>query len=317
MTTKPVPAAFGAVVLGLVGASALIALERPAQETRKPSGQGVFPGETRALHGSAALLAASVLADSGIEHYRGSFENPGMFAPLISATLALVAGAEGAAAASPGAGAFRRSAYGLSIGIGATGLAFHIYNIFKRPGGWSWLNLFYGAPVGAPAALSACGIVGLGAERLARQSAPAPRFFGISAGRLLGAFSSLALAGTVAEVALLHFRGAFQNPFMWAPVTLPPVASVVMAKASLEPPSPKHPFTRAWLWATALLGFIGMGFHAYGVSRAMGGWRNWSQNVIDGPPLPAPPSFSALSIAALSALSLIEKEADDVPRKAA
>ena len=33
-------------------------------------------------------------------------------------------------------------------------------------------------------------------------------------------------------------------------------------------------------------------FHAYGVSRNMGGWRNWSQNVLNGPPLPAPPSFT-------------------------
>ncbi len=317
MTAKPVPATIGAIVLGLVGASALIALEALTQKPRRPKEQGAFPGETRALHGSAALLAASVLADSAMEHYRGSFENPGMFAPLISATLALVAGGEGAAVASPGARAFRRSAYGLSIGVGATGLAFHIYNVFKRPGGWSWLNLFYGAPVGAPAALSVCGIVGLGAERLADQSSPRPRFFGVSAGRLLSAFSSLALAGTVSEVALLHFRGAFQNPFMWAPVTLPPVASALMAKASIEPPSRKHNFTRAWLWVTTLLGFIGMGFHAYGVSRAMGGWRNWSQNLLDGPPLPAPPSFSALSATALTALSLIEKEADDISRKAA
>ena len=42
----------------------------------------------------------------------------------------------------------------------------------------------------------------------------------------------------------------------------------------------------------------------------MGGWRNWSQNVIDGPPLPAPPSFSALALAALSALILREREDD-------
>ena len=30
----------------------------------------------------AADAAGSVLADSLVEHYRGTFENPGMFAPL-------------------------------------------------------------------------------------------------------------------------------------------------------------------------------------------------------------------------------------------
>jgi hypothetical protein len=39
----------------------------------------------------------------------------------------------------------------------------------------------------------------------------------------------------------------------------------------------------------------------------MGGWRNWSQNILNGPPLPAPPAFTALAIAGLVALSLIEK----------
>jgi len=57
-----------------------------------------------------------------------------------------------------------------------------------------------------------------------------------------------------------------------------------------------------------LVGFAGVAMHAYGVSRAMGGFRNWSQNVIDGPPLPAPPSFTALALAGLAGLSLLERE---------
>ncbi len=310
MTTKPAPKFIGAFVLGLAGARAVraglaIKTNPQAGAQRPPS------AEVRGLYGSAALLAASVLADSALEHYRGSFENPGMYAPLLSASLAILAGSEGVVAASPRARGLRRNSFGLSAAIGALGLGFHLYNIFKRPGGLSWLNLFYGAPVGAPAALSVAGLTGLAAERLAAQADRAPRLLRLPAGRALAAFTSFTLAGTVAEVALLHFRGAFQNPFMFAPVTLPPVASGLMAKAALAPAREKHPFTRAWLWATAALGLIGAGLHAYGVSRAMGGWRNWSQNLVDGPPLPAPPSFSALSLAGLSALSLIEKDAHD------
>jgi hypothetical protein len=49
-------------------------------------------------------------------------------------------------------------------------------------------------------------------------------------------------------------------------------------------------------------------FHARGVARYHGGWRNWSQNVLSGPPLPAPPSFTALATAGLAALRLRETE---------
>jgi len=51
--------------------------------------------------------------------------------------------------------------------------------------------------------------------------------------------------------------------------------------------------------------------HALGVARAMGGWRNWRQNVVDGPPLPAPPSFTALALAGLAALRLLRDQSDD------
>jgi len=54
-----------------------------------------------------------------------------------------------------------------------------------------------------------------------------------------------------------------------------------------------------------------VGFHAFGVSRGMGGWRNWSQNLLNGPPLPAPPSFTGLALAGLAALGLLEGEAND------
>ena len=54
-------------------------------------------------------------------------------------------------------------------------------------------------------------------------------------------------------------------------------------------------------------GLLGSAFHAYGIQRNMGGWRNWSQNVLNGPPLPAPPGFTALALAGLAALALIER----------
>jgi hypothetical protein len=60
--------------------------------------------------------------------------------------------------------------------------------------------------------------------------------------------------------------------------------------------------------ALTAVGLLGAGLHAYGIQRGMGGWRNWSQNILNGPPLPAPPAFTALAIAGLAALKLIEHE---------
>ena len=59
------------------------------------------------------------------------------------------------------------------------------------------------------------------------------------------------------------------------------------------------------------MGIAGVGFHAYGVSRNMGGWRNWRQTAFNGPPLPAPPSFTGLAMAGLAALGLLEDHPDD------
>jgi hypothetical protein len=152
------------------------------------------------------------------------------------------------------------------------------------------------------------GIAGLAAETV-RAVPPGrePRFFGRPAGRCLAALAAIGIAGTVAEVGLLHFRGSFQNRAMYLPVTMPPIAAALLAKACLLPQRETHGFTRFWLTFTALLGAVGPLFHGFGVHRAMGGWRNWRQNVLSGPPLPAPPAFTGLSIAGLAALRLIER----------
>ncbi|HEX4042067.1 MAG TPA: hypothetical protein VHY10_10230 [Xanthobacteraceae bacterium] len=267
----------------------------------------------RKLNGSAALLAFSVLADSAIEHYRGSFQNRAMYTPLVAAAVTLGASLFGLSDARARKHAARDVVYASAAATGFTGLGFHFYNILKRPGGWSWLNLFYAAPIGAPMALALAGLVGRGAERV-RDTAPLDdaTVLGMPAGRMLAAVTAAGLAGTVAEAGLLHFRGAYHDPAMLLPVTVPPIASVALGVAALRPGRTINRLARWWLRFTALLGFAGVGFHAYGVARNMGGWRNWSQNVLNGPPLPAPPSFTGLALAGLAALTLIEEAETDV-----
>jgi hypothetical protein len=88
------------------------------------------------------------------------------------------------------------------------------------------------------------------------------------------------------------------------PVTLPPLASLVLA-AAVFAPRLRRP-ARLLLRLTAAAGVAGAGFHVYGVSRNMGGFRNWSQNLLNGPPIPAPPSFTGVALAGLAAVRLME-----------
>jgi hypothetical protein len=315
--------------LGL-GIAALLARGAPAPATPRARTDGVLRHAADALTGqrrsreaaatlqaarrlnrAAGLLAFSVLADSAIEHYRGSFFNKAMVTPLVVGSTALGVSLHGLSDRRAGEHRLRTAVYVAAALTGIIGSGFHLYNVLKRPGGLSWQSLFYGAPLGAPAATLLSGLFGAAAERM-RDTMPGspPRVLGAPAGRAIAAVTSLGLLGTVGEAALLHFRGAFHDPVMFAPVTLPPGAALLMARQALAPTRRHHPLTRGWLWLTAALGFAGVGFHAYGVSRAMGGWRNWRQTVIDGPPLPAPPSFTGLALAGLAALALLEDHPD-------
>ena len=134
---------------------------------------------------------------------------------------------------------------------------------------------------------------------------------GCRRGAWVGLATAAGLLGTVGEAGLLHFRGAFNNPAMYAPVSIPPVTAALMGSAALGRAGRRRPLVRWWLRLTALMGYVGAAFHVRGVARQMGGWRNWSQNVLNGPPIPAPPSFTGLALAGLAALGLLEDHPDD------
>ena len=266
----------------------------------------------RRLNRAAGVLAASVLTDSAAEHYRGLFENKAMFTPLVTAALSLAVSMHGNADIRPAAHRIRGSVYLLAAATGVVGTAFHAYNVGKKTGGLTWQDLVYSAPIGAPAALSLSGALGYLAERV-RDARPgrSPSIAGLSAGRVVAAVTGAGLIGTVGEAGLLHFRGAFNNPFMYAPVAIPPVTAMLLGNAALGRLGQRRRVLRWWLRLTAAMGFLGAAFHARGVARQMGGWRNWSQNVLNGPPIPAPPSFTGLAMAGLAALGLLEDHPDD------
>lgn len=308
--------ALGALAIGL-GAAAL--RRRPAavhtmrtghREIASSSKQVAVVTAARRLNRAAGLIATSTLLDSAVEHYRGSFHNKAMVTPLIVSALTLAVSAHGTGDKRPVAHEIRDPIYLAAALTGLVGTGFHIYNVGKRPGGFSWQNLFYGSPLGAPAAVALSGLLGYYSERLRDSDPDKPRVFGLRAGRALAALSSLGMLATSSEAGLLHFRGAYHDPFMYVPVTVPPVAAALLAETAGSHPKPPRRFTRWWLRLTALIGFAGAGFHAWGVHRNMGGWRNWRQNVLNGPPIPAPPSFTGLALAGLAALGLLEDHED-------
>ena len=302
-------------VLAIAAATALRprddpdATRRLRDSAQSPRQQAIIRAARR-LNRASGLLATSTLLDSAIEHYRGSFHNKAMITPLIVSAATLAVSAHGTGDRRPAAHKVRDPVYLAAALTGLAGTGFHVYNIAKRPGGFSWQNLFYGSPLGAPSAVALAGLLGYYSERL-RDSAPhQPRVFGLRAGRALAALSSIGLLATACEAGLLHFRGAYHDPFMYVPVSVPPVAAALLAETAIGHPEPVRRLTRWWLRLTALIGFVGAGFHAWGVHRNMGGWRNWRQTLLNGPPVPAPPSFTALALAALAALGLLTDHPD-------
>ena len=124
----------------------------------------------RRLNRAAGTLAASVLADSAIEHYRGSFNNKAMFTPLIVSALTLATSVHGTADTRPVAHGMRDAIYSLAALTGLVGTGFHLYNVGKKPGGFCWQNLFYAAPLGAPLAILLSGLVGFCSRARARHA---------------------------------------------------------------------------------------------------------------------------------------------------
>lgn len=285
--------------LGAAAAAGVVVLALRAGTQRDGAGGRAV----RRLFRSAAMLSFSVLADSGLEHYRARFKNRAMFIAPAVAGLSLTASFLGGSRRFSGVG---RLVFASAAVTGAVGAGLHSYNVGKREGGFGWTNLFYGAPLGAPAALGLAGALGLAAHAIRDGTGGHTRLLGMRAGPAVSIGSAGALLGLAAEVGLLHFRGAFQNPFMYVPVVLPPAAAAALGAAGVAPRPQLVQASRALLTATAAAGFAGAGFHAYGIARNMGGWSNWSQMLLQGPPLPAPPSLTGIAIAGLGGLDLLE-----------
>ena len=107
--------------------------------------------------------------------------------------------------------------------------------------------------------------------------------------RLLRIGLTLAIPPLWYEIVVLHYRGSFQNRFMWVPVlSLPAVMVSGVASGMTKEERRSRDILRPFAWLMTTVGTVGTFFHLRGIARQMGGFYNWKYNVVTGPPILAP-----------------------------
>jgi hypothetical protein len=252
-----------------------------------------------------ALLSLLVIAEAWLGHYRSGFPLRVQYAPLAVGGLLAVAGVAAALApASAWAHAGLRIAGAAAVITGLVGVGYHHwFGIVKKAGSYRWLlhYLMYGAPQLAPLALS---VVGALAIVTAHGLSGYEALLGAHIWRIILAIVSIGLAGAIVQAGILHYRGAFNTPLMYAPLVIPPLAAVAGTWMAVAPGQMAEVAARVSLWLTFLIGFVGLGMHLRGLDRQMGGLHVFLFNLLQGPPPLAPAVFSGLSAVGLASIEL-------------
>lgn len=247
------------------------------------------------------ILAPMTGWEAFLGHYRSGFSLSAQYAPLLTAALLTVAAALSLLSPTRFGIALQFAGW-VGVGSGAIGAGFHhYYGIVEKPGGYRWLlhQLMLHAPPLAPLSQAALGALLILAGRLAGGATTA---LGIPIATWIVEVSAITIAGAVAQSAILHYRGAFNNVLMYVPVTIPLVAAMALAWQGLAPSTFGARFAAAALWVTFITGFVGLGMHIRGIDRQMGGYYVGLANLMQGPPLSAPLVFSGFAAAALAVL---------------
>jgi hypothetical protein len=265
---------------------------------------GLYPFQWIALLVAATTLL--LLADALAGHYRSGFAFRAQYAPFASGGLLIIAAVTaGVAPTAWWTNKALRVAGWLAIITGAVGFGFHhYYGIARKPGGYKWLlhYLMYGAPQLAPLGLAATGALAL----IAANGLAGQKSFGVGDVRAaIFLLVAIALAGAILQAGVLHYRGAFNNPLMYAPLTMPVLAVLMSAWAAVAPGGAALLVLAVLLWLTFLTGFVGLGMHLRGFSRQMGGLYVWLFNLLEGPPACAPALFTGFAAVGLVAVYLL------------
>lgn len=264
---------------------------------------GLHPFQWTAL--LVALLTVLVLIDAWAGHYRRGFIHRAQYAPFISGGILLLCTV--AAVIAPRTHAIEvalRGAGWLAIATGLIGFGVHhYYGVIRKPGGYrrALNSVMYGAPPLAPLALTAMGVFAL---IISQGLLGATQLAGVPIRTALLATVVICLLGAIVQAALLHFRGAFNNPLMYAPLTIP-VLTVLVGIWMMAEPGPTARITLGSLfWLTLVTGFVGLGMHLRGFDRQMAGLYVALFNWLQGPPAMAPALFAGLAAIGLVATGL-------------
>lgn len=262
----------------------------------------------RRLHQSAGLLAAEAWLEKARGYSREEAYRKALWAPLLASTLSLFANLHGATDSRRASSAPRALALLAVVLAGVSEAGIHARQAVKGPDGRLWSVLgSVGLRGRAPVSLGLSGLLGLFAEHVRNTAAHrAPALLGVHAGRVAGLATAAGLVGASGEALLLPLRGVFHNPFMYVPLSLPPVAASLVARASLDPHARAHKTARTWLWVTAGVGMAAAALRAYGVSRAIGGAFRARGAGLGVASIPIPPRSVAWALAGLAALGLLD-----------
>ena len=255
---------------------------------------GLYPFQCIAI--IVVSLTLVVLADAFAGHYRSGFVFRSQFAPFITGGLLILTAISATLRPEAEWTNFALWAAGwLAIVSGVVGFAFHhYYGLVKKPGGYKWLlhYLMYGAPQLAPLALALIGVLALlAAYGLANEISIA----GVSVRTATLTLVAVALAGASLQAGILHYRGAFNNPLMYAPLVVPLLAIVMSIWMIISPNNIVLLVFTIVLWVTFLIGFVGLGMHLRGFGRQMGGLYVTIFNWLEGPPAFAPALFTGFA----------------------
>jgi hypothetical protein len=265
---------------------------------------GLYPFQWLAI--ITAVTTFLLMVDALVGHYRRAFAYRMQYAPAVTGSaLAVTALLAAAFPDLPRLNQLLSWAGWLAVATGVVGFGYHFYfGIVTKPGGLKWLlhYLMYGAPILAPLGLTAAGALGI---ITARGLAGEKVVFGLGLPAALFLFVTIVLGGAIVQAGILHYRGAFNNPAMYAPLTVPSLTMIAGAWMTLAPSTAVRAAFAVLLWMTLLVGFIGFGMHLRGLDREMGGLYVWLFNLLEGPPQGAPGLFIALAAIGLVGLYLL------------
>lgn len=265
---------------------------------------GLHPFQWIAL--LVALLTLLVLIDAWAGHFRRGFVHFTQYVPFVSGGALIVCSAAAAIAPHTHAIAIAlRWAGWLAVATGLIGLCLHhYYGVIRKPGGYRrFLNsVMYGAPPLAPLALAAMGVFALIVSQALLGAAD---LAGVPIRSALLATIVACLLGAIVQAGVLHFRGAFNNPLMYAPLTIPVLTTLVGIWMMAQPGPAVRVTLGSLFWLTLLTGFVGLGMHLRGFDRQMAGLYVALFNWLQGPPAMAPALFAGLAAIGLVTTGLL------------